>query len=152
GGAAAHLRRDAQDHPVRYPRDRGGNPARRRGGGDDGASRPHQGGHRRRPAAPALARHGQFAGVRGAVRSHLPPDPRGGHGRDGAAGPDGGRLMSVTVSKRRNGMVRFVERVLPAATVVLFILGWEAFVRVRGIAPIYLPPPSTVAIYLWRML
>jgi ABC-type nitrate/sulfonate/bicarbonate transport system permease component len=44
------------------------------------------------------------------------------------------------------------ERTLPAIVIVAFILAWEAFVRLRGIAPIYLPPPSSVAVYLWRMV
>src|SRR6185312_2947497 len=35
---------------------------------------------------------------------------------------------------------------------VLFVLGWEVYVRVRGIAPIYLPAPSAIAVYLWRMI
>ena len=47
---------------------------------------------------------------------------------------------------------RFAEAVLPAASVIIFLLAWEAFVRVRGIAPIYLPAPSSVAVYLWRMI
>jgi NitT/TauT family transport system permease protein len=44
------------------------------------------------------------------------------------------------------------ERTLPGIVVVAFILAWEAFVRVRGIAPIYLPAPSSIAVYLWRMI
>ena len=60
--------------------------------------------------------------------------------------------MSVAGGKRANGIARLAERALPAATVVLFLLGWEAFVRLRGIAPIYLPAPSVIAIYLWRMI
>jgi NitT/TauT family transport system permease protein len=44
------------------------------------------------------------------------------------------------------------ENLLPAATVVLFCLGWEVYVRVRGIAPIFLPAPSVIAVYLWRMI
>ena len=60
--------------------------------------------------------------------------------------------MSVGSGQRGNGVARLVERVLPAATVVLFMLGWEAFVRLRGIAPIYLPAPSIIAVYLWRMI
>jgi len=39
---------------------------------------------------------------------------------------------------------RLAERILPIASIVLFVLGWEAFVRVRGIAPIYLPAPSAI--------
>jgi ABC-type nitrate/sulfonate/bicarbonate transport system permease component len=55
-------------------------------------------------------------------------------------------------AKPKTASARIVERVLPAATVVLFVLGWEAYVRVRGIAPIYLPAPSSIAVYLWRMI
>jgi NitT/TauT family transport system permease protein len=44
------------------------------------------------------------------------------------------------------------ERTLPAFVVVAFIIAWEALVRVRGIAPIYLPAPSAIAVYLWRMI
>ena len=43
------------------------------------------------------------------------------------------------------------ERALPALTVVIFLLAWEIFVRARGIAPIFLPAPSSIAIYLYRM-
>ena len=43
------------------------------------------------------------------------------------------------------------ERLLPALTVVVFVLGWEFFVRARGIAPIYLPAPSAIAVQLYRM-
>jgi len=32
------------------------------------------------------------------------------------------------------------------------VVAWEALVRLRGIAPIYLPAPSSVADYLWRMI
>jgi ABC-type nitrate/sulfonate/bicarbonate transport system permease component len=31
-------------------------------------------------------------------------------------------------------------------------VAWEALVRLRGIAPIYLPAPSSVSDYLWRMI
>jgi NitT/TauT family transport system permease protein len=44
------------------------------------------------------------------------------------------------------------EAALPALTVVIFLLAWEIFVRWRAIAPIYLPPPSSIAVYLWRMI
>jgi NitT/TauT family transport system permease protein len=43
------------------------------------------------------------------------------------------------------------ERILPALTVVVFVLAWEFFVRARGIAPIYLPAPSAIAVQLYRM-
>src|SRR5262249_40244757 len=145
GGVAAHLRRDPQDHPVRHPRDRGGDPARRRGGGDDGAARPHQGRDRRRSAPSALARDGQFQGIRRAVRPHLPSHPRGGEQKPRAAG-GGGRAMKAS----RAG--RMWQMLLPALTVVAVVLAWEALVRWHGIAPIYLPAPSSVAVYLWRMI
>ena len=42
--------------------------------------------------------------------------------------------------------------ILPTLTVIAVVLAWEALVRLRGIAPIYLPAPSSVVIYLWRMI
>src|SRR3954463_12228929 len=47
---------------------------------------------------------------------------------------------------------QFAEAVPPAASVIVFLLAWEALVRWRGIPPIYLPAPSSVAVYLWRMI
>ncbi|MFL5073111.1 MAG: ABC transporter permease [Xanthobacteraceae bacterium] len=44
------------------------------------------------------------------------------------------------------------ERIIPAFSVAGFLIAWELFVRWRGIAPIYLPAPSAIAVYLWRML
>ena len=44
------------------------------------------------------------------------------------------------------------ERALPALVVAAFFAAWEIFVRVRGIPAIYLPPPSSIAVYLWRMI
>jgi NitT/TauT family transport system permease protein len=41
--------------------------------------------------------------------------------------------------------------ILPTLTVVAVVMAWEALVRLRGIAPIYLPAPSSVLVYLWRM-
>jgi NitT/TauT family transport system permease protein len=46
---------------------------------------------------------------------------------------------------------RIMEQALPALTVVIFVLVWEIWVRVRGIAPIYLPAPSSIAVHLYRM-
>src|SRR5262245_9538959 len=145
GGAAAYLRRDPQDHSLRHPRDRGGDPARRRGRGDDRAPRPHQGRHCGRPAAPALARDGQFQGVRRAVRPHLPPHPRGGDQEHAAANGDGSAMKDERVGWAW-------QMILPALTIIAVVVAWEAFVRLRGIAPIYLPAPSSVADYLWRMI
>jgi len=47
---------------------------------------------------------------------------------------------------------RIAEATLPALTVIIFLLAWEMFVRWRAIPPIYLPAPSSIAVYLWRML
>src|SRR5215813_5465832 len=47
---------------------------------------------------------------------------------------------------------QIAEAVLPAVSVIVFLLAWEAFVRWRGIPPIYLPAPSSIAVYLWRMI
>jgi len=44
------------------------------------------------------------------------------------------------------------EQALPLLTVAGVLLAWEAFVRGRGIAPIYLPAPSSIATYLFRMI
>ncbi len=44
------------------------------------------------------------------------------------------------------------ERAVPTMVIVGVLLAWELFVRLRGIAPIYLPPPSTIAVYLFRMI
>jgi NitT/TauT family transport system permease protein len=45
-----------------------------------------------------------------------------------------------------------LEKVLPALSIVLVIVVWEVMVRWRGITPIFLPAPSSIAVYLWRML
>jgi NitT/TauT family transport system permease protein len=49
-------------------------------------------------------------------------------------------------------MRRFAEAVLPWLSVVVFLLLWELMVRWREIAPIFLPAPSSIAVYLWRMI
>lgn len=46
---------------------------------------------------------------------------------------------------------RLRQQALPLATVIVVVLAWEALVRLRGIAPIYLPAPSSIAVYLGRM-
>ena len=53
-------------------------------------------------------------------------------------------------SRRIGALAR--EQALPVLTVVGFLVAWEAFVRGRGIAPIYLPAPSSIATYLFRMI
>jgi NitT/TauT family transport system permease protein len=55
----------------------------------------------------------------------------------------------MTLSPRTR---RALELTLPAVTVVGFVVGWEALVRLRGIAPIYLPAPSAILDYLMRMI
>ncbi len=45
-----------------------------------------------------------------------------------------------------------LSRLLPLLSVVLFLLGWEALVRLRGLPPIYLPAPSAIAGYLLHMI
>jgi NitT/TauT family transport system permease protein len=47
---------------------------------------------------------------------------------------------------------RIWQLVLPALTIVAVVVAWEALVRLRGIAPIYLPAPSSVVVYLSRMI
>ena len=54
--------------------------------------------------------------------------------------------------KQSNRAARFREKALPALTVLGIVLVWEIWVRVRGIAPIFLPAPSAIAVYLYRMI
>jgi ABC-type nitrate/sulfonate/bicarbonate transport system permease component len=49
-------------------------------------------------------------------------------------------------------LARIWQLVLPALTIVAVVVAWEALVRLRGIAPIYLPAPSSVFVYLSRMI
>jgi ABC-type nitrate/sulfonate/bicarbonate transport system permease component len=60
--------------------------------------------------------------------------------------------MSNTLGNKSGSMGRAGEAVLPALTVAAFLLAWELLVRLRGIPPIYLPAPSSIADYLWRMI
>jgi ABC-type nitrate/sulfonate/bicarbonate transport system permease component len=53
---------------------------------------------------------------------------------------------------RRSKSAKVAERMLPALSVVLFVAAWEAYVRWYGVAPIYLPAPSAISVYLWRMI
>ena len=48
--------------------------------------------------------------------------------------------------------VRIWQFALPPLTIVAVVVAWEALVRLRGIAPIYLPAPSSVFVYLSRMI
>ena len=56
------------------------------------------------------------------------------------------------MKSRGNNGAQIAEALLPAASVVIFLLIWEAVVRWRGIVPIFLPAPSSIAVYLWRMI
>ena len=47
---------------------------------------------------------------------------------------------------------RIWQLVLPTLTIVAVVAAWEALVRFRGIAPIDLHAPSSVFVYLWRMI
>ena len=47
---------------------------------------------------------------------------------------------------------KVVEKILPALSVIIFLLAWELLVRWRGIAPIFLPAPTSIATFLWRMI
>jgi NitT/TauT family transport system permease protein len=47
---------------------------------------------------------------------------------------------------------RIWQFALPPLTIVTVVVAWEALVRLRGIAPIYLPAPSSVFVYLSRMI
>ena len=55
------------------------------------------------------------------------------------------------MSRRAHWTARLAERVLPLLSVVILLAVWEAVVRWRGIAPIFLPAPTSIAQYLWRM-
>jgi ABC-type nitrate/sulfonate/bicarbonate transport system permease component len=56
------------------------------------------------------------------------------------------------MTKRKRRAADVAGKTLPALTVILFVLAWEVIVRARGIAPIFLPAPSIIAVYLWRMI
>ena len=47
---------------------------------------------------------------------------------------------------------RIWQFALPPLTIVAVVVAWEGLVRLRGIAPIYLPAPSSVFVYLSRMI
>jgi ABC-type nitrate/sulfonate/bicarbonate transport system permease component len=47
---------------------------------------------------------------------------------------------------------RVLEATLPALSIVLVLIVWEALVRLHGIPPIFLPAPSSIAYYLWGMI
>jgi NitT/TauT family transport system permease protein len=53
---------------------------------------------------------------------------------------------------RRSDVLSTLELVLPTLSVIGFVVAWELFVRLRGIPPIYLPAPSSVAVALAQMI
>jgi ABC-type nitrate/sulfonate/bicarbonate transport system permease component len=53
---------------------------------------------------------------------------------------------------RADRMTKLAEKILPALSIVIFVLAWELMVRWRGIAPIFLPAPSSIAIQMWQMI
>ncbi len=52
-------------------------------------------------------------------------------------------------AKRTSGLI---EKVLPTLSIMMFLLAWEVLVRWRGIAPIFLPAPTSIGVYMWRMI
>jgi len=60
--------------------------------------------------------------------------------------------MMAKPAKRKKNKDPLWLRVLPFASVVLFLAIWEIVVRTRGITPIILPAPSAIADYLGRMI
>jgi ABC-type nitrate/sulfonate/bicarbonate transport system permease component len=53
---------------------------------------------------------------------------------------------------RADRMTKLAEKILPALSIVIFVLAWELMVRWRGIAPIFLPAPTSIAIQMWQMI
>ena len=53
---------------------------------------------------------------------------------------------------KRSRTAKFLENALPSLSVVAVLVAWELVVRWRGISPIFLPAPSSIALYLWRMI
>jgi NitT/TauT family transport system permease protein len=56
------------------------------------------------------------------------------------------------MKRRKLTMATVAEHALPTLVIIAVLAAWELLVRWRGIAPIYLPPPSVIAIYLYRMI
>ena len=56
------------------------------------------------------------------------------------------------MNPRPKRTTKVVEKILPALSVIIFLLAWELLVRWREIAPIFLPAPTSIAVFLWRMM
>lgn len=55
-------------------------------------------------------------------------------------------------ASRQSKVGKIVYAVVPYLVIVAVLLFWEVFVRVRGIAPIFLPAPSSILRYLVIMI
>jgi ABC-type nitrate/sulfonate/bicarbonate transport system permease component len=58
----------------------------------------------------------------------------------------------MTAKRKPLDAPELLQAALPYLVIVAFILGWELLVRLNGIAPIYLPAPSSILRYLFEML
>jgi len=58
----------------------------------------------------------------------------------------------MTTKRKSLDAPALLEAGLPYLVIAAFILGWELLVRLNGIAPIYLPAPSSILRYLFGML
>lgn len=58
----------------------------------------------------------------------------------------------MSAKRKPRDAVALLQAALPYLVIAAFIFGWELLVRVNGIAPIYLPAPSSILRYLVAML
>lgn len=58
--------------------------------------------------------------------------------------------MTATRPGKRKSEPLYI-RALPALVIVVFVVFWEMVVRIKGLPPIYLPAPSSIARYLFAM-
>jgi NitT/TauT family transport system permease protein len=56
------------------------------------------------------------------------------------------------MSSRRRRKYRLAEKVLPAVSIIVFLLAWQLFVVIRQIPPIYLPSPVAIVSALIDMI
>jgi ABC-type nitrate/sulfonate/bicarbonate transport system permease component len=61
-------------------------------------------------------------------------------------------MMQPGANRKAGRLAAIAQALLPAASIVVALSAWEAFVKLGGIAPIYLPAPSSIAVYLGRMI
>lgn len=55
----------------------------------------------------------------------------------------------MSQARNKSGLA---EKILPTLSIVCFLVAWQLFVDIRGIAPIYLPSPIVIARTLWAMI